>query len=270
MKIAFWGEGEASGTTSNMLAAASALANAYPYKSVMLQTGKEDRSISQNFSDTEGENFDLKEGCAYYALKGLDYLISVGRKCALTKKQVQDNMHPLIGEKLFCLSSGGRVLCDYYPKETNRVLKQVIGLADQNMDFTFIDCGCRSDPWTMQLLREADLVVVNIKQSQQAFDHFFLQHSNISEKVIFFISRYQKDSIYNRKNIHRLYRIDPKRLAVIPYNPEFPHACEKGKLDKYMKGKSSLYPSQVRQYFMQELSQAVQILLENVNDAGEK
>ncbi len=270
MKIAFWGEGEASGTTSNMLATASALATAYPYKSVMLQTGKEERSIGQNFSDAEEENFEVKEGCSYYALKGLDYLISVGRKRVLTKKQVRDNMQSLMGERLFCLSSGGRMLCDYYPKETKQVLRQVIRLADLNVDFTFIDCGSRSDAWTRQLLKEADLVVVNLKQSPQAFEHFFLQHSNIADKVIFFISNYQKDSVYNRKNIHRLYRIAPDQLAVIPYNPEFPYACEKGKLDKYMKGKGSLYQTQMRQYFMQELAEAVQTLLKNVNDADEK
>ena len=272
MKIVFWGDTQAAGTTSNMLATASALAIQYPYQSVMLQTAGKGNAvdISKSFSETEPLEEELKEGCAYYPLRGLDYLYTVGKKGVLTAKQIQDNMQAVIEKKLYCLSSGSRMLCNFYPEETNQILANVIRLADQQMDFTFIDCGCRTDAWTQELIKNADLLVVNLAQTQKSFDHFFLNHIKLSENIIFFISSYQKDSTYNKKNIHRLYRIEPERLAVVPYNPEFAHACEKGRLDKYMKGRGNLYSTQMRRFFMQEVMQAVQILLEYADDTGKK
>lgn len=42
---------------------------------------------------------------------------------------------------------------------------------------------------------------------------------------MYLIGSYQKDAVYNKKNIHRIYRIAPEKLGVVPYNPEFEMAC---------------------------------------------
>lgn len=260
MKLAFWGSERESGTTSNLMATASFIAYHGKFRVAMLQLERESRSLKECFSVRETEL--IKEKNDYFALEGLDYLMSVGKKRELTEKLVIENMEPLIENRLYCLSSGTRVLSDFYPEETNHIMQQIIALLNQHMDLTFIDCGNRTDDWTRQVMRKADLLVVNLRQTSVAFDEYFLQHVNLSSKVVYLVGNYQKESIYNKRNLQRIYRIPKERLAVVPFNQEFQLACEKGRLDKYMKGKRNLYATEKRRYFMRELAAAMQILLE--------
>ena len=138
------------------------------------------------------------------------------------------------------------------------------------MDFSFIDCGAGQDEWTKNQMKKADLVVVNFRQSSKGLDHFFASQQELAGKTVYFISSYQKDSIYNKKNINRIYRIAPEKLGVVPYNPEFQLACNLGKLDKYMKGKKTLLPTDMRDYFFEELEHAVQVLMQNLTQDGEE
>lgn len=99
----------------------------------------------------------------------------------------------------------------------------------------FIDCGSRTDEETRQLLREADLVIVNARQSKHMLDRFFLDLPGVSQNSFFLIGSYFHGDIYNRVNIERIYRIPQERIGVIPYNSEFRYACEAGKQREFMR-----------------------------------
>ncbi len=259
MKIAFWGGEMECGTTSNLMALGAYISSRGNCQVAMLQAEGKKQSIRNFFSGKPTEF--VKEKSNYYALEGLDYLLSVGKRRPLDKQLVKRNLETL-GEGLFCLTAGNRGLAELYPKETDGVLLQVIEQLEEVMDFTFIDCGRREDEWARELLRDADLVVVNLKQSTESFDRFFLHQVKLSKKCLYVIGNYQKESVYNRRNLERIYRIPENQLAVVPYNPEFQQALERGRLDKYMQGKGDFYVSETRKYFMQELEQILQRLME--------
>ena len=82
--------------------------------------------------------------------------------------------------------------------------------------------------------------------------------------MMFLVGNYRKEGLYNKQNLHRIYRIPEKQLVVVPFNPEFQQACEKGRVDKYMNDKQSIYRSENRNYFMQELQHAMNIILPNI------
>jgi hypothetical protein len=98
----------------------------------------------------------------------------------------------------------------------------------------FVDCGCRRDEQTKMTLRQADLVVINVKQSNRMLDDFFLEYGTVPKHCFFLISRYFKESAYNRQNIEQIYRISRRRMGVIPYNSEFRYACEQGKQQNFV------------------------------------
>lgn len=268
MKIIFWSEEKDCGTTSNMIAAASLLASKRPCKVALLQAGRHLKDLSGSFTGRE-ENL-VKEDCEYYALRGMDYLLTAGRDGRLTRKHLEGALQTLDKERLYCIPQGKHALSGYYPEQVRQILDQVIELTDEVMDFSFIDCGCEQDEWTREQMKQADLVVVNFRQSAQVLDHFFAKQPDIACKTIYFISSYQKDSIYNKKNINRIYRIAPEKLGVVPYNPEFQLACNLGRVDKYMKGKKTLLPTEMRDYFFAELERAVQILMESLEEDGKE
>ena len=268
MKIVFWSEEQDCGTTSNMIAAATLLASRRSCKVALIQTGKQLRDLSVNFTGRE-ENL-VKEDCSYYALKGMDYLLTAGKEGAITRDHLEEALQIIGKGALYCLPQGNHVLSEYYPGERQKILEQVIELTDEIMDFSFIDCGAGQDEWTKNQMKKADLVVVNFRQSSKGLDHFFASQQELAGKTVYFISSYQKDSIYNKKNINRIDRIAPEKLGVVPYNPEFQLACNLGKLDKYMKGKKTLLPTDMRDYFFEELEHAVQVLMQNLTQDGEE
>ena len=122
--------------------------------------------------------------------------------------------------------------------------------------------------WTKEQMKQADLIVVNFSQTSQGLDHFFSEHADVSEKVVYLIGSYQKDAVYNKKNIHRIYRIAPEKLGVVPYNPEFEMACREGKLDRYIRGRRLLLPTDMRENFFTELEHTVQMILERSDKRG--
>lgn len=269
MKIAFWGEEDSCGTTMNMLAMASYLTTRSTYRSVLISACNGSKNIKKHFSNTSIERGYVRESCDYYVLEGIDYLLATKKKQMLTKKHIHDSMQNVMDGKLFCISSGEHILQNYYPEELEQVLSMAIHLADGIVDYTFIDCGCKKDIWTKKMLQEADIVVVNFKQSPRALDDFFLNHVNISDKICYFVGSYQKESIYNKQNLQRMYRIEPEKIGVIPYSAEFQLACQRGQLDKFMKGKGKLYQSENKRYFFQELENTMQLLLEYQKDGDE-
>jgi hypothetical protein len=95
----------------------------------------------------------------------------------------------------------------------------------------FVDCGCRRDRKTIDVLMGADLVVINVKQSYRVVEDLFLELGTLLKKkhCFFLIGSYFKESACNRRCMEQIYRISRSRLGVIPYNTEFGYACECGK-----------------------------------------
>ena len=142
----------------------------------------------------------------------------------------------------------------------------VIILSNGERMVTITDCGAGMGIHARKQLEGADLIVVNFRQIPHTLDFLFTGYTGISKKIVYFISSYQKDSIYNKNYIYHYYRITPERLGVIPYNPEFQMACSSGRAAAYVRGKDSLDTTDRRAHFFEELERAVQVLLHNLSD----
>ena len=138
------------------------------------------------------------------------------------------------------------------------------GSIDEQRKMTFIDCGRRTDEWTRQIMKKADLVVINLPQTVEAFDTFFLQHVRFSAKSVYLVSYYQKGAFYNQQKLQWLYRIPTEQIAVVPFNPEFQLACERGHLDHYMCKEAPFYVSEIRRYFLRELDCAMNRMIQQL------
>lgn len=233
MNIAFWGEEKGSGTTSNMLAVAEALAWEQGKKTAILPSGKEERDISECLERRKSGDV-VMEDCTYYTLEGLDYLLAQQRRDGLDRQMVLSGMEVFGKERLLCMTTGRRLLSAYYPAEVHQVLERVMELMEGLVDYTLIDCGSREDEWTTEVIKDADLVVVNLRQSAKMLERFFLKYGGVAKRSLFLIGSYCRDSVYNRRNMERLYRVSEEQIGVIPYNQEFCQACSRGKLDRFM------------------------------------
>lgn len=144
----------------------------------------------------------------------------------------------------------------------------VIILSNGERIVTITDCGAGMGIHARKQLEGADLIVVNFRQIPHTLDFLFTGYTGISKKIVYFISSYQKNSLYNKNYIYNYYRITPERLGVIPYNPEFQMACSRGRAAAYVKGKENLDTTDRRAYFFEELERTVQVLLRNLENTS--
>ena len=267
MKIVFWSESNSCKTTANMAAIGSMCSLLFPYQNILMQNRTGPGGLDFIFQPGKHIGF-VQEESAYYALEGMDYLIWQEQNHRLDRDSMREGMVPVLDRKLFYLPSGKREKPRLYPKETGALQYEVIKKMEEFSDITFIDCGDLEDDLTEKLLKSADVVVVNLSQSKEALDSFFIKHHPICGKIIYLINNYDFNSVYNRKNLNRIYRISEEQLCVIPINQKFETACIAGKLDVFLKKQVNNRNSRQNKMFMKELLWSTHLILKAAGLAG--
>lgn len=256
MKIAFWSEEDGLGTTSSMAAIASVCADAWQKRCILFQSGNQEGDLFKKLgADQRGgrsSSFcrDSWEELRYYA---------GGRM--LTKAVLFSYLLPSAKGRMHYLPQGEYKKQKSYPSDMKKGIYSIIRFAEQAADVTFIDCGSGRDGLSEYLLAQADVVVVIISQERQNLDAYFQSRHTFQGKVIYLVSQYHQESIYNRKNINRLYRLKEEEMAVVPYNPVFRYMCEKGKIERFVYRQIRGMAVDKQFYFMQELVHAAQTLM---------
>lgn len=94
----------------------------------------------------------------------------------------------------------------------------------------YIDTSVGRCGSTKKILKDADIVVVNLSQNLKQLEHFFENYSCIRDKAFFVIGNYVKDSFVSRERICSLFKIENSRMAVVPQLMEFDAAMQQGEL----------------------------------------
>jgi len=265
VNIAFWSKEDGCGTTSGMAAVASVCSNAWKMKTILMQSINQEGDLRKKL-ETVPLCSAVFENHPYYALGGLDYLLWQEKNKRLDEAMVQNTIVPVGKEGVYYLPSGEGKKQQNCSKAQKEAMHRVIQLAENLSDLTFIDCGCRQDEWSEYLLGQADAVVINFSQERQALDAYFQNSHVFRGKVVYLINCYSQESIYNAANLSRIYR-PQEDIAVIPHNPYFRHAGDKGKLERFIHRhiRGGIFDQQF--YFMQELMHTAAVILRAVGFA---
>lgn len=137
---------------------------------------------------------------------------------------------------------------------------------NQEMYFRFLDCGSGKDKWRRDMLRQADLVVVNLPQEDAALREFFLYDIHIAPNILILMGKYYELSRYGREYLERFYRIAPGTFGVVPCNAEFEMAAKQGKVRRFVQMESRTPENERNRELLQELVRFVELLLQNVEE----
>ena len=129
---------------------------------------------------------------------------------------------------------------------------------EKNMDVVFVNLADREDEDARKMMREADLLIVNMKQSEAVFDTFFAKYANISEHIFFLIGSYFAKGSCSKTYLCNKYRIAEENFGVIPFHPQLSYICEEGRLDAYIRHSRK---SGMASDFMQELEQTAEKII---------
>ncbi len=239
MKVAFWSEEDRCGTTSSMAAVASFCSGAWKMKTVLLQSRNQKGDLCRKL---EPESY----------IRNADKGLPVCRKD---------------GKNLYCLRDGAEEYRKqkHYSKFFKESMWRLIDRAEQFSDITFIDCGNGEDELSAEILSKADVSVVNMTQGRRNLDYFFQKRHAFLGNVIYLVNQYHQESVYNKQNLNRLYRIQKDELAVIPNDQFFRYASDNGKTDRFIRRHIHCKNIDRQFYFMQELMHTANII---VNTAG--
>lgn len=234
MKIVFWGASRGCGATSSMTAVASFLALEFNHRSICMQPKAGKGDLEMFFCSWEKRSV-LREESTYYALEGMDYLIWQEQHHRLDAEAMKESMVPLLDQRLFYLPHGSREKPGLYPVQTGELQRRIMTRMEEFAEFVFIDVGSVRDEFADSMLQRADVVVVNFSGRQRELEHFFCSQFPCRGRVLYLLSNYSSDQVYNCENLQRIYRMDGQSICQIPTNPHFAQACERGRVEQYMK-----------------------------------
>lgn len=255
MRIAFWSAEDGCGTTSGMAAIASICADIWNRRILLFQSSNQSGDLSRKLgAEAKVQHTDAMQD-SWEELRRL-----AGRQ-KLTKAMLLGYMVPVVRGHLYYLPQGEYKKREVYPEAVKRGTGQVLCLAEQMSDLIFIDCGSGEDQLSEYLLSQAEVVVVTISQERANLDAYFQGRHAFQGKVIYLVNQYHQESVYNRKNLNRMYRLCEEELAVILHDPLFRYISERGKIERFVRRHMHGIVFDRQFYFMQELIQTAMLVL---------
>lgn len=251
MIIAFCNmEREGEEAAVNMIASGLALQMTKQASVLMLQSGFGEHQVEDAIA--KKNEIMIKEPFAYMEGEGLDYLMKKSSNHLLSEKTTGDGI-VYVKENLGYIPGAVKKNQMMYELEFSQECKNILKELDKMADYIFVDCTHAAETVKYKVQEEADLIIVNVSQQEKVLDEFFSYPSSFSYKTAYCIGNYVGEEPCNLKNIQRLYRIDNKRIGIIPYNVEFLSSLRKGKALSFIQN----YPIKVKNYknkdFFEEL-----------------
>lgn len=259
MIISFCGMEKGGAESSvNMLAAALALTRLRKKHVILVESGF-GSNIVQNAVDKRAEIM-VREPFAYAEAEGMDYLLKKSQYCQLNEKNAKEGV-VFVTDKLGYVPSAIRKNKLIYEEEFCAECQNVLKMLDQAADFVMIDCANVADSVRRRVEEKAQLIIVNVSQSECVLDEYFSTPELFRGKAMYCIGNYIREEPCNLKNIQRLYRIENQNIGVIPYNTEFLSSLNRGKVLQFF----AEYPVKARrlrnrEFFHESFRFADQIL----------
>ncbi len=127
----------------------------------------------------------------------------------------------------------------------------------------FYDCGAKQDERVVRQMRQADLIVINMPQQRRAWEQLMERHMMCFENAVYLLGSYQSHGTMNRDFIACMYRIERQDIGLIPYNNEFVHYTQQGRLTDFLERQQAR--NEKNRLFMQELLRTSTLLLRHLN-----
>ncbi len=229
-------ETKPTGQTTSLATIATHMSIEHNYKILLVSTAFDDLSLENCFWEYEKirQNAVIDTGDKNKSVglaSGIEGLITVLNSNRISSEIIKDYSRTILKERLDILMSP---ITKSFNEYTNiaEYYTTILQNANKYYDIVFVDLN-RQMPSKdkVAILQMSDVVVLNLSQKLKAINDFI----KLKEKDEFYkrknvmltISRYDKFSKYNNKNITR-YLKERKLISAVPYNTLLFEACSEG------------------------------------------
>jgi len=142
-----------------------------------------------------------------------------------------------------------------YNQNLKDLFPAIYETSEKIYDFVFIDAPDGYGEATQMLLNESDCIVVNLPPYKPVIDDYFNKYHLPSEKLLYLIGRYDRNSRYNIRNLVRSFNSMRNKIAAVPYNVGFMDALSDAEIIRYLQ-KNYIEPVGDNEYFIKEVEKA--------------
>lgn len=262
MIVAFYGvDGGSAATTSNLLGTALMSFFHYQKKVLMASLCSGMNGLETAFDYGRKDDFRIAEETEYFYHQGMDYVLREADHGNIHPRVIQRGAREIFPQKVFYLSSangtGWKRIWQGFEEHGEELLDSMEDFAE----LVFLDCGLGKGSFIHNILQRADVIVVNLVQSQRSIQHFFSTFPKFFEKTVYLLGRYGQQFPCNVNKIMKQCRIPKEHIGVIPYNAGFHDAFLNGRCAQFLQRNAYGGLYEKNRLFSKELKEATKMIL---------
>lgn len=234
MKIAFWSNSPGkTGVTGNLSCISIVSAMYHTSEMVLFENHANINNLGSTFLNPNSYDR-LQEKNSYFVENGLGRILSYCDMGDMVNTgMVYRTCLSVFDQRVFYLPAGGmnQDLMEYRLK---RHAGDVMDMLEQVYPTVCVDISSSTLESSRKILKEADLVVVNLSQNNQQLSHFFRNFSEIQKKAFYVIGNYDPHSEITKHDIVKRFGLPGFMVGTIPYNRRFADALTKGNVISFL------------------------------------
>lgn len=139
-----------------------------------------------------------------------------------------------INEKLMFVPPTRRTK-EIYEGDFSRYTDIIPSLLDNYHTVSVFDIEAGFSGLSLKLLRNMDIVVVCLPQNPVVIEEY-MENASVfpTEKVLYLFGRYDEDSVFNKANLCKLYKLPKNKCMVMPYCTEYLDACNQSSIRTFL------------------------------------
>lgn len=260
MKIAFWSNSPGkTGVTGNLSCISIVSAMYHTSEMVLFENHANINNLGSTFLNPNSYDR-LQEKNSYFVENGLGRVLSYCDMGDIVNAgMVYRTCLSVFDQRVFYLPGGGmnRDLMEY---RLRKHAGDVMEMLERVYPTVCVDISSSSLESSRKILKEADLVVVNLCQNNQQLSHFFRNFSEIQKKAFYVIGNYDSRSEITKHDIVKRFGLPGFMVGTVPYNRRFADALTKGNVIPFLLKNDSCGKGNVNYEFMSAVKETVCLL----------
>ena len=236
MKIAFWGPETCKGhVTANMVCMSAALALDNAGKILLFENHAQLKSVASMVMP-EHRAGKLRENAAYMQKYGVDHVIKQIFRGMSGREAVKEVYEKLFMPGLYYMPQCFVPNKEAYAYQMGAVGNKLYDEMEESCDYLFTDAQTNNNTSTTMVLSDADIVVVNLTCDMERVEWFFENeiYASLRDKAFYLFNTDGERIDWLLMKIAYTYKVNKKRMGIIPRDLEVEDALRSGKLLYYI------------------------------------
>ncbi|NLM10702.1 MAG: ParA family protein [Clostridiaceae bacterium] len=219
MQVSFWSNYHQIGTTNNMIAVALFIALKYRLRILVAHNHFDRSTLESAFIDESYMEHSLMD----FSDTGIDALSRFIKFNRIEKDEISSYTTTVLKNRLDLLIGTRNTNRNIYQNNLKETIRLILQSAALYYDLIFIDTAPGNNEISETIIKNSNLVVVNLCQNPNTIENYLKDYSDYREKSLIILGKYDVNSRFNIKKIKKRFCLN--NVYAIPYSTEFADAC---------------------------------------------